>query len=51
MKFSIEEIKEYLEGQLFVGDHVENSRLNGAIRELDDEEDGIEPFIRSRTNE
>jgi len=47
-KFSIEEIKDYLEGQLFLHDHIENRRLEGTIREIDDYEDGIEAVMLRR---
>ena len=50
MKYTLEEIKAYLEGQLFLGDRLDNRRLEGAIRELDDSEDGIEAVtLRNRT--
>ena len=50
MRYDITEIKEYLENQLHICDHVENLRLEGAIRELDDEENGIEAFFKAKAN-
>jgi hypothetical protein len=48
-KFTIEEIKHYLEGLCLVGDHVDNNMLLCAISMIEDPEDGIE--VVTRTNE
>jgi len=41
-RFTVAEIKAYLEGQLFEGEHRRNHGLKDAIAELEDYEDGIE---------
>ena len=51
MKFSIEEIRQYLEGCCLNGDDEKNDMLKYAISELEDYEDGIEAVterIKSR---
>ena len=50
MKYSIDEIKEYLETELHICSDVENIRLEGAIRNMDDKEDGIEAFCKAKAN-
>ncbi len=50
MRYRIDEIKEYLETELHICSHVENIRLESAIRNMDDKEDGIEAFLKAKAN-
>ena len=47
-KFSIEEIKHYLEGLIVTPDGDINQMLNAAISLLEDHEDGIEAVLERR---
>ena len=45
-KYNIEEIRRYFEGWLFLKNGIENHALENAIRNIEDDEDGIEAMIK-----